>query len=360
MGACQDKEFYVVCSWDNDEIHHEKQRPSRIREVSVTQKIDAGRVSTAAAAKGSSHTFTSIKSTTPSIDVDPRDGHEIPATASAEVRCRPADQILTRKPLASGNTPKRKVGFSLESFEEAQGGDEAHLSPLHSPAGGVRLERKSSLTFAAMQSHAFEPRKKMTLGDLTQEDSSDRSTDEIAALVLNEPLHLCAGALQWATKCEASRLEEVRIVCDGALRLRLCIRLTSGSLSFQVVSAIRKMKWRLHPRHDGANRQCKGASAGSFQLVPGSPDAIGVALGDERVGTSLTFCIVESVGTVVTVWVEVPVSVASNGTLDLSASPEASALGFRVWYTTEDTGVRLEIGDGVDVSPHLVRPRLRT
>eukprot|EP00927_Polykrikos_kofoidii_P082477 TRINITY_DN8214_c1_g1_i1.p1 TRINITY_DN8214_c1_g1~~TRINITY_DN8214_c1_g1_i1.p1 ORF type:complete len:357 (+),score=55.92 TRINITY_DN8214_c1_g1_i1:112-1182(+) len=356
MGACHDKEVYIVCSFGNDEIRDEKQRQSRTR--------DEVRV----AANGNPHTFTFSNPTTSPMDVDPRvevpfesttdaaahDGREIPVRSSAEVECRTADLNLVDTSPVSGNAEKKTkhVGFAAESSEKTPGGHQHGLSPLQSPY----VERKSGLPFTALQSRAFEPKRKITLGDIPRDESEDSSVHEIAALILNEPLHLSTEALQWATDFEDSRLEEVRTVCEGALRLKLCIRLTSGSLNFQVVSAVRKMSWRLYPRCDGASR----VPAAGFQLLPGLPDAIGVALGDDRIGTSSTFSIVECVGTIVTVWVEVPVSVASNGNLDISASPEASALGFRVWYTKEDTGVRLEIGDGVDVSQHLLRQRTRS
>merc|ERR1712070_322542 len=64
-----------------------------------------------------------------------------------------------------------------------------------------------------------------------------------------EALHLTGNWAGWATDSPSACLEVVPGSPEGFVRLKLCVKLTSPTLSFQVVSARRGWTWRLYPRN---------------------------------------------------------------------------------------------------------------
>lgn len=164
-------------------------------------------------------------------------------------------------------------------------------------------------------------------------------------LPLKEPLYLTGAWAKWATNLAAGKLIQVPAP-EGFARLRLCVKMTSQSFSFQVVSADRGWKWRLYPR-DAKNLKFTHVSK-EGKLSPGDPDAVVVALGDLKAGHGLNFHVLESDGAIVTVWLEVPV----RSTGDALVLKDDSPAGYRVWYTLEDTGVQYTGGDGIDLNKY--------
>lgn len=134
---------------------------------------------------------------------------------------------------------------------------------------------------------------------------------------------------------------------EGIMRLRLCVQLSSMSFSFQVVNPAKKWTWHLYPR-DAVLKVWGLHVSKEGKLWPDNPDAVAVGLGDLKAGHQKNFHVMEPPGTVVTIWVEVPVISAVGGdgmTVDYN-----TALGCRVWYTLEDTGVNCVGGDGIDLN----------
>mmetsp|Transcript_138554 Transcript_138554/g.254856 ORF Transcript_138554/g.254856 Transcript_138554/m.254856 type:complete len:392 (+) Transcript_138554:93-1268(+) len=172
---------------------------------------------------------------------------------------------------------------------------------------------------------------------------------EVLNAVAHDPLHLSGVFTDWKVNQENARLQPVWIEEPGAdvARLRLCVQMSSQTLSFCVVCAPRGWKWRLYPR-DARNVFGTHASK-QGRLRPDQPDAVAIAVGDKWKGHKLNFHVVEDVGTVVTIWVEVPLKRGDDGQVCLRFS---TARGARVWYTKEDTGVQCVGGDGIDLSKY--------
>ncbi|CAK9055944.1 unnamed protein product [Durusdinium trenchii] len=162
---------------------------------------------------------------------------------------------------------------------------------------------------------------------------------------LRTPLHLTGTFAEWRTDFAPSRLRRVALEQD-TLRLAMCLRLTSQSFSFQVVSPSKGWTWRLYPRDAQPIRFTHVSKEG--KLVAGEANAVAVAVGDMRAGHGLNFHVVEQTGAVVTVWVEVPVSQEQ----DFLTVRFDSNRAVRVWYTLEDQGVQYEGGDGVDLEKY--------
>eukprot|EP00435_Cladocopium_sp_Y103_P014371 s1007_g3.t1 len=148
---------------------------------------------------------------------------------------------------------------------------------------------------------------------------------------LRTPLHLTGNFANWRTDFAPSRLRRVALEKD-TLRLRMCLRLTSQSFSFQVVCPTKDWSWRLYPRDAQPIRFTHVSKEG--KLVAGNADAVAVAVGDLRAGHGLNFHVLERSGAVVTVWVEVPVVSKDEGTLDIQFESRRA----RVWYTLEVEG----------------------
>merc|ERR1711865_813488 len=129
----------------------------------------------------------------------------------------------------------------------------------------------------------------------------------------------------------------------GFQLLRLCVRLTSESLTFAVVSGQRQWAWRLYPRDAVPIRIgfIRSHVSKEGMLTCDGPDAVIVGLGNLSIGHGLNFHVLEKDGAVVTVWVELPVS-ENNGVDELRTD---TADGAKVWYTNEDTGIDHVGGD---------------
>lgn len=315
MGLCQDKDCYIVCSFDISgyEDHGKCKSPRRVlRGSEVTEPL------------------MSVETTPP-----PRK-KRIPSLVNMPTPPQRSEERV------------KKVNFQTNEDDDVAAQTKKALEPPESS----RLARFDSVAMEKAMEFSVVPGRSLRCITPEVRDSApslgSSHASDLAPPVLNEPLHLTAESLNWATDLAESRLEEVRCHVEGSLRLKLCVRLISETFSFQVISAVRQWAWRLYPRK-GTNPQ--SAVSKSSVLVPNSPDAVSVASGSRsKEADGMQFHVVESEGAIVTVWVEVPVLTAADGTLDLSASPGAAALGFRVWYTNEDTGVRLEAGDGVHLS----------
>lgn len=166
-------------------------------------------------------------------------------------------------------------------------------------------------------------------------------------LAFQEPLHLAGTWTKWSTNLPKAQLQHVPGSSESVARLSLCAKLTSMSLSFQVVSAKKAWAWRLFPR-DAKPAMWGAHVAKEGKLSEGIPDAVIVGLGDSKKGHGLNFHIIEAEGTIVTVWVEVPVR-KNNDELELRHDTVDLA---RVWYTREDTGIQITAGDGIDLNKY--------
>lgn len=163
-------------------------------------------------------------------------------------------------------------------------------------------------------------------------------------LELTESLHLTGNFARWSTSFPQTQLQPVPSGAANVARLKLCVKMTSMSFSFQVVSSKREWSWRLYPRDAQPLRWAHVSKEG--RLKPDDPDAVVVGLGNLENGHGLNFHVVEEEPQTVTIWVEVPVSSTEDG-LVLQAG---TAEGARVWFTREDTGVQFTGGDGVDLN----------
>ncbi|OLP96355.1 hypothetical protein AK812_SmicGene21421 [Symbiodinium microadriaticum] len=150
---------------------------------------------------------------------------------------------------------------------------------------------------------------------------------------LRTTLHLTGKFANWETTFAASKLQQVPAVegqSQERVRLKLCVKLNSQSLSFQVVNPEKDWSWRLYPRDAQPLRFTHVSKEG--KLVANDPDAVVVAIGDLKAGHGLNFHVVEEPGSIVTVWVEVPiVPVPGEDAVDL----DFEGPGARVWYTVE-------------------------
>mmetsp|Transcript_82614 Transcript_82614/g.242436 ORF Transcript_82614/g.242436 Transcript_82614/m.242436 type:complete len:304 (+) Transcript_82614:80-991(+) len=165
-------------------------------------------------------------------------------------------------------------------------------------------------------------------------------------LELTESLHLTGNFAKWSTNFPQAQLQPVPSGSASTARLKLCVKMTSMSFSFQVVSSKRQWNWRLYPRDAQPLKWAHVSQEGRLQSD--KPDAVAVGVGDLNTGHGLNFHVVEEDPTTVTIWVEVPVSSAEDGLV----LQTGTATGARVWYTKEDTGVQFVGGDGVDLNKY--------
>lgn len=182
--------------------------------------------------------------------------------------------------------------------------------------------------------------------ELPKESSSTQKEEKkpLPKPVLSEQLHLTGKWAQWLTNEPSARLvQDFTHDRQGTALLRLCVKLSSQSFSFQVVSPSRDWTWRLFP--NDAKAHWMGHFSKEGQLLAGQRDQVPVGIGDGKKGHSLNFHVVESTDAVATIWVEVPVQ--SDGA---QQHLQPNAEGYRVWYTLEDTGVQLTAGDGIDLN----------
>jgi hypothetical protein len=194
---------------------------------------------------------------------------------------------------------------------------------------------------AASQSHA---------DDLLDQDSSHStvadSTEE-SKFALVEDIYLTGPWSNWKTNSKDGLLEAVPTAATTTGLLKLCVRMTSQSFSFQVITDKLKWDWHLYPK------DAKPIKIGFISthvskegfLRAGNKDAL-IGLGDKKLGHGINFHVVEKPGTVVTVWVEVPTKLASAEGLALRTD---TTEGARIWYTVEDTGVQCVVGDGINL-----------
>eukprot|EP00434_Breviolum_minutum_P004889 symbB.v1.2.004313.t2/scaffold188.1/size279614/2 len=115
----------------------------------------------------------------------------------------------------------------------------------------------------------------MWQGSAEASQSQTRIPEEPAELPeLRTPLHLTGKFANWRTDFAPSRLRRVALEKD-TLRLAMCLRLTSQSFSFQVVSPSKGWNWRLYPRDAQPLRRARGcadvAASLTWQLLGGLP-----------------------------------------------------------------------------------------
>mmetsp|Transcript_69637 Transcript_69637/g.121125 ORF Transcript_69637/g.121125 Transcript_69637/m.121125 type:complete len:380 (+) Transcript_69637:102-1241(+) len=170
---------------------------------------------------------------------------------------------------------------------------------------------------------------------------------EVLSALARDALYVAGVFTGWSVEEEYARLQPALIKEPGAdvARLRLCVQLSSQSFTFCIVCARRGWNWRLYAR-DARNVFGTHASK-EGRLWSDQPDAVAIAVGDKWKGHALNFHVVEDAGTIVTIWVEVPLKRADNGQVFVNFY---TARGARVWYTKEDTGVQCRGGDGIDLS----------
>lgn len=128
---------------------------------------------------------------------------------------------------------------------------------------------------------------------------------------------------------------------DDMFRMTKTVKMTSASLSFQIVCPQTDWKWRLYPKH--FKPVAWGMHVGKAGVLRASNrEKTVVGVGNDSVGDKKNFHIVgcKEGDDVVTIWLDVPVKkVASRpGIWELDRSPEEK-LGKRLpklWYTLED------------------------
>jgi len=170
-------------------------------------------------------------------------------------------------------------------------------------------------------------------------------------LLLGDEVCLTGPWSKWATDFPNATLEPMPTIAEkGTALMKLCVKLSSQSFSFQVITDERKWKWHLFPRDAVPIRIgfiCSHVSKEGL-LKAGKEDLAVVGLGNDKVGHGINFHVMEKVGTVVTIWVEVPSTLSTAG--DALKLRSDTVEGTRIWYTLEDTGVQLVAGDGINLS----------
>lgn len=155
-----------------------------------------------------------------------------------------------------------------------------------------------------------------------------------------EPLRLSGRCNGWALDTNGLLFTDEGVA--EIPRQRLCVKLTSGSLSFQIVSNRKHWDWRLYPANAKLTRMGLHASKeGCMQRD--DIDGLAVAhvdLKNAKAAHGKNFHIIEPAGSVVTIFVEQRAKVVLN----------SSNEGTRVWYTRSDTGFTFAGGDGIDLS----------
>jgi hypothetical protein len=166
---------------------------------------------------------------------------------------------------------------------------------------------------------------------------------------LTEPVYLTGPWAKWGTSFADGLLEPVPSKSTSTALLILCVRMTSQSFTFQVITPERKWDWHLYPRDAKPIKIGFISSHVSKEglLKAASPDNAIVGLGDQKLGHGINFHVVQKPGTIVTVWVEVPTKTSGDGNSMILRTDTAS--GARIWYTLEDTGVQCVAGDGINL-----------
>lgn len=124
------------------------------------------------------------------------------------------------------------------------------------------------------------------------------------------------------------------------------MRITSSSLSFQLVSSTSGWDARIYPR-DAAPRFGEHASERGV-LTCNKPDHVFAVGGTGDQAHAKNFHIVEPVGTIVTIMVERTVIGGMENVQPGNPVDQLNGMNYKVWYTKKDTGVRFEGGDGVE------------
>jgi len=168
---------------------------------------------------------------------------------------------------------------------------------------------------------------------------------------LAETLYLTGNWAKWETSYPQGQLTPYPTPMEGTALLRLCVKMTSESFSFQVVSSKRVWAWRLYPRDAQLIRIhfIKTHISKEGMLTCGNHDAVVAGIGNDKVGHGLNFHVLEAPGTIITVWVQVPARKGRGDVLELRADASEQ---LRVWYTREDTGVNCSAGDGYDLTKY--------
>jgi len=208
--------------------------------------------------------------------------------------------------------------------------------------------RNSAVEFGSLFAERFRGRALTMTPAMSQ--AKTVKVEQQPLMLTEEPLHLTGIFTKWKTDFPGGKLIPMPQRRPGFALMKICVRLTSESLSFAVVSGSRGWAWRLYPR-DAVPIKIgfiKSHVSKEGMLTRGQPDAVAVALGNLEKGHGLNFHVLEKEGVVVTIWVECPATQERNE-LFLNAD---TAEGAHVWYTREDTGVNHHGGDQMDLSKY--------
>lgn len=228
-----------------------------------------------------------------------------------------------------------------DEYEFEFDGTPKHFKHLHSARNGALQRRQTSNALSASMQRSIRA-------------LSDFGIQPTAILV--EKLYVTGPFSSWKLDQDDGQLQlaarhasagSTSPPREGIMRFRLCVQLSSMSFSFQVVNPVKKWTWHLYPR-DAVLKVWGLHVSKEGRLWADNPDAVAVGLGDLKAGHQKNFHVMEPPGTIVTIWVEVPVIPVAVG--DGMTVDYGTADGCRVWYTLEDTGVNCVGGDGIDLN----------
>merc|ERR1719263_2638818 len=118
-------------------------------------------------------------------------------------------------------------------------------------------------------------------------------------LLLSDAVCLTGPWSKWATAFPNATLEPMPANAKkGTALLKLCVKLTSQSFSFQVITDERKWKWHLFPRDAVPIRIGFISSHVSKEglLKAGKQDPAIVGLGNDKMGHGINFHVIEKAG----------------------------------------------------------------
>jgi len=192
------------------------------------------------------------------------------------------------------------------------------------------------------------------LSEFKPSDSPPKKESTADKLLLKEDIVLTGPWAKWSTNFPNAVLEPVPTDAKNvkSALLKMCVKMTSQSFTFQVITDKRQWKWHLFPKEAVPIRVMFMTTHVSKEglLTEGKKDAAKIGLGDDKLGHGVNFHVMEKTGTIVTVWVEVPAKKSADGTHLVLRTDTVE--GARIWYTYEDTGITLTQGDGMDLSTY--------
>lgn len=168
--------------------------------------------------------------------------------------------------------------------------------------------------------------------------------------LMQDDIYLTGTWANWSSDFPEGWLEPVQGGSKGTALLKLCVKLTSQSFTFQVITPEHDWKWHLYP-HGATPIKIGWISSHVSKeglLSEGLKDHAVVGLGNDKLGHGVNFHVVEKPGTTVTIYVQVPSKPSDDGTA--LALRTDTVEGACIWYTVEDTGLQLTAGDGVNLS----------